>query len=483
MYNQGPHRSPPVIQLTSRTLPHRGSGHGRRALTIIEMLISVTLTLLIMLAAVRMFDLMGSKLAEGRATIEMAGQLRAAAHRLQEDLDGITVPTLPWIDPGSAMGYLEVIEGPGSDRDSDANDVEDHLDTNGDGIPDGDTSLGDIDDVLMFTVRSEGEPFVGRVLGTLRPRGDGMVELEPTALDGTVTPQQWDVESQVAEVIWWVQYDDINGNGLRDLSEPYMLYRRLLLVRPDIDLSQIPVNSRDDITAFLNGNDLSVRPNSEGPGMIANSLSDLSKRENRYAHRWGDPSNPGQSFPYPLDRRLLQPKLDLYLGEDVALSDVLSFDVRVYDPQAPIDVRGPVALVPGDPGYALMSTSPARGAYVDLNYAKDGSTPLVGSFFSGPPDPRSGLGTLGNLVTGSVYDTWPSHYERNQVNEDRDNLIDEGINGLDDDNVNGVDDVDERETAAPYGVPLRGLQVTIRMMDFNTRHVRQVSVVGDFVPE
>ena len=35
----------------------------------------------------------------------------------------------------------------------------------------------------------------------------------------------------------------------------------------------------------------------------------------------------------------------------------------------------------------------------------------------------------------------------------------------------------------PYPVDLRGIEVRIRMMDFNTRQVRQVSVVGDFVPE
>jgi hypothetical protein len=126
----------------------------------------------------------------------------------------------------------------------------------------------------------------------------------------------------------------------------------------------------------------------------------------------------------------------------------------------------------------------ARGAFVDLNYAKDVSSVLDGvGRFSGPPDSRSRLLNLTNGSFVSTYDTWSSHYERDGVNQDQDDWVDEGVNGLDDDGVNGVDDALERETAAPYGVPLRGVEVTIRMMEFSTRQVRQISVVGDFVPE
>jgi hypothetical protein len=132
----------------------------------------------------------------------------------------------------------------------------------------------------------------------------------------------------------------------------------------------------------------------------------------------------------------------------------------------------------------MPAASVARGAYVDMNYTRNFAAPLATSFFSGPPHLKSRLLQLANGAEASVYDTWPLHYERNGIDEDRDNAIDEGTNGLDDPPIeNGVDDVGERETAAPYGVPLRGLQVTLRVMDANTRQVRQVSVVGDFMPE
>ena len=60
--------------------------HRTHGITLVEMLISLALTLLMMLAMVQVFDLMGRGLRKGRASIVMAGQLRSVAHRLQQDL-------------------------------------------------------------------------------------------------------------------------------------------------------------------------------------------------------------------------------------------------------------------------------------------------------------------------------------------------------------------------------------------------------------
>ena len=62
----------------------------------------------------------------------------------------------PPLRPENDEGYFEIIEGP----DTDANHVPA---TPPPPIPPPPpTILGDADDVLMFTVRSRGEPFVGR---------------------------------------------------------------------------------------------------------------------------------------------------------------------------------------------------------------------------------------------------------------------------------------------------------------------------------
>jgi len=129
---------------------------------------------------------------------------------------------------------------------------------------------------------------------------------------------------------------------------------------------------------------------------------------------------------------------------------------------------------------------------VNLNYANQlnygdklvsGTLTPLDSHFSGRPMIASGLTALTNNVTVHTYDTWSLYYERDGVDQDGDGVVDQGFDGVDNDGANGVDDPGEYETSAPYPVPLRGIEASIRMMEFNTRQVRQVSVVSDFLPE
>ena len=82
-----------------------------------------------------------------------------------------------------------------------------------------------------------------------------------------------------------------------------------------------------------------------------------------------------------------------------------------------------------------------------------------------------------------VYDTWSFHYEHDGINQDLDSDIDEGTDGFDNDGDNGVDDIGERETSPPYPVPLRGIQVRIRVYEPDSRSIREVSINQHFVPE
>ncbi len=54
---------------------------------------------------------------------------------------------------------------------------------------------------------------------------------------------------------------------------------------------------------------------------------------------------------------------------------------------------------------------------------------------------------------------------------------------MDDDGINGVDDDGEKETSPPYPYPVRGLKVTFRIVEKNTRQVRQSSVIQSFLPQ
>ena len=88
---------------------------NRRGLTLVEMMVSVALTLMVVFALVQVFELLGENVADGRATIEMSGNLRGAAQLLREDLEGLTVTTLPPRSPDQGEGYLEIVDGPSTD--------------------------------------------------------------------------------------------------------------------------------------------------------------------------------------------------------------------------------------------------------------------------------------------------------------------------------------------------------------------------------
>ena len=88
---------------------------SRRGLTLVEMMVSVALTLMVVFALVRVFEALGGNVTTGRATIEMSANLRSAAQLLRSDLAGLTVTTLPPRTPEQGEGYLEIVDGPGTD--------------------------------------------------------------------------------------------------------------------------------------------------------------------------------------------------------------------------------------------------------------------------------------------------------------------------------------------------------------------------------
>ena len=488
--------------LVQPSLSRRAS---RKGFTLVELLVAMTVTLILIFALSQAFALVGETVARGRATIEMSGSLRAVASRLEDDLEGITVPVRPWADPASGLGYFEYLDGPSTDKDWNADG------TNDTNPATSNTTFGDVDDILAFTAHSKGEPFVGQVGGNV-------------------------VESLTAEIVWWIQLDDVNGNGSQDAGESYMICRRVMLVRPDLGVvfsrtaagnnaySNDPAGYqllRTDLLNFFNNNDISVNLRwwiSSGPNprlnvvLRANSLSDLTRRENRFVHWRILDDVPGTglalraaTFPYVLDLfpqsvtalpRML--KFDNNAGEDIMTRNALAFDVQAFDPGAPLrpSSNADEALVPSDPAYfpdtwpsAWSASGPndtiGYGAFVDLGYGVRKFSAAAGwSMFSGTPQARSRLATSTIWSTPTYcYDTWCTWYERNGADEDQDNESDEGTNGFDDDSANGVDDVGERETSPPYPVPLRGIQVRIRAWDPDSRQVRQASVITDFIPE
>lgn len=505
-------------------VPLRCAAHGRtfvrsryrlrRGLTLTELLISVTVTLVLMAALVSAFRAISDEISQSRAILDLAGQLRTSGDTIREDLRGVTVPLKPWVDPAEGLGYFEVAEFTIS-QDAPAFPVDPTAPQPNERF---DNTIADYDDVLMFTARSQGKPFRGRVL---------------------VGGAYQTIESPVAEIIYWTTIVDSDSDGIveRWLGDSITLHRRVLLVRPDLnDATTGIVAPANDLITWYRNNDVSVRPSPNG--LIANSLGDLSKRENRFAHYIGfDPPNAAAAlpaaYPFSIDRNWLNALVTTgnFQGEDILLGDLVSFDVKLYDPEAPVyddsifnGGTPRVALVPGDPIYAptppldptlgvvyqdvvadqTLNTFVSLGAYVDLGYlfplannfgsANPNFAPLTNaSYFSGQPLLRSGFQALATpRFSPFTFDTWPVHYESDGLDQDGDGLIDEGTNGFDDPNeevgmpyagtaVFGPDDAAERETAPPYARTLKGVEVTLRVVEPASNLVRQSSVVVDFV--
>ena len=499
--------------------PYSKQAQRRQAgLTLVEVLVALVVTLILAIALIRVFKIIGDAVNRGRATLEINSQLRTVSHRLQADLDMLTVPVRPWPTMAGGLGYFEFGEGI-CDTTTTPRTVyvsEPHESLRSLNPPVINTLTGDVDDYVAFTARSEDEPFVGQIF-----------DPDPN-VNGFRT-----IRSNVAEIIWWVSVDPTASP-----TSPYRyrLHRRVLLVRPDLNSTVTGLwrnlgtpgtvaDIQRGISEFLNVNDLSVRfdtyTNSNGTtyGVAANSLADLTRREYRFG-RNGTQVAAGfrtiDQTQYPFYPNIVpyvgaslfeREQQGSELGEDLMLTNVLSLDVRAFDPTAPIypynrDAGDPVdgieTIAPGDSAFASTNLNPAnvgsligRGAFVDLHYGNprlfNGVTSVAPSYFSGSPHPKSNLAANATQAAYHAnrpfYDTWTYHYEQDGINQNGNAFVDEATDGFDNDNVNGVDDAGERETSPPYPFPLRGLQVKIRAIEPTNRIVRQMTITADFVPE
>jgi prepilin-type N-terminal cleavage/methylation domain-containing protein len=382
---------------------------GRSGFSLTELLVASGIGLIVMGGVATLLGVFGRGLTQSQSTIDLSARMRAAAWKLRQDLEGVTCPVRPWLSPDANAGYFEISEGPR--RDSSAAQGSATLDA-------------DTDDILMFTTRAPAGTFVGRYGDASRT-----------------------IEAPDAEVAWFCRQaadQPVAGTTL------YNLYRRQLLVMGYVGLVPFEANS---IAGDLPNIDYDISLRAEGGRLYPNSLGDLTKRENRFMHDAG-------GFPFGMrvdgNARLGDTtdtgtfdKTDR-VWEDVILTNVISFDVRVFDPQAKAQVSGTTTLYPGDPGYT--SGVGAAGAYIDLGGGQGGR-------LAQPPDGKSGLVPTAVATGVATYDTWSQSYT----------FVGSGLN-----------DPAQYTRAPPYPVPLEGVEVRIRCYDPTSKQVRQVSVRHTF---
>ena len=411
---------------------------GRPGFTLIELLVSAAIAMSVMGVVASLFALFGRSASNGQSIVDMSGRMRTAADKLSQDLKGLTVRLLPPANPESATGYFELIEGPVNDAKS---------------------SQGDCDDALLFTTRSTTRPFVGRYRSS-------------------------QLESPVAEVAWFSKASPtqvVSGLTL------YTIYRRQLLVTAYVGAEPFFVNGRDTnnqivgvLPAAYNNYDLSLRVDPVTSALVPNSLADLTLRENRFCHSGVPPVFSSISSSSVFDSTSGRE------GEDVVLTNVLAFDIRVFDPKAPTRVSSVTTpasgstpsttvintvIYPTDPGWeaGTVAAAPAPsivGGFVDLG---TGSGTTQGSA-TNTTQTSVLTSPSSNAPFVTTYDTWSTLYESDGIGDDL------GSNGVDDNGDSAPDDPSEAEDPPPSAVPLRGIEVRIRCYDPSSKLVRQVTV-------
>lgn len=412
------------------------------AFTLVELLVASSIALVVMGAVATLFGIFSRASTNTQAIVDLSSRMRSTANRLRQDLAGLTAPLAPPLSPESGLGYFELIEGPWTDS----------VDATGSLITASSTTsiLADTDDALLFTTRSSAGPFEGN-------------------FDGN------QIESSTAEVAWFCRPSTTQPvAGLRLQT----LYRRQLLVVGYVGASPFYVAGSGTnnqvvgtIPAIYGTYDISLRSDPTVAGaLVPNTLADLTRRENRFFH------GPTWASAFPSTLTNLTFDGTTREGEDVILTNVIAFDVRVFDPAAIARLNGSTVVYPNEQTYTTaLPPAGFTGCCLDLGCSGTAAATVL----SGTGNSKSRLQKL--LPSGTAtYDTWSTDYETNGLDDDGDGIIDDGTDGIDNDGDSIPDDADEAETAPPYSRPLRGIEIRIRCYDPTSREIRQTTVRHTF---
>jgi len=399
-----------------------------RGFTLVEMLVAMAVTLLMMAALARAFAYVGRQIQESRADTQLASDLRDVTTILKQDLSRCSVDLTPNIDlEREPNGYFMYYEGPVTNATSTLfmgvkpdpqrpREVE---------FPD--SKHGDFDDYLAFTATAPGSQwFTGRVekrlLTGIAADADTYVTLTSKYAEIVYFASPEYVDPSIAKPVY-IDVDgtsDFDGDDSPDPQNGFpdrlKIYRRILLIRPDLNktftsssyggphLIGQAVDQLDLARKYFQKSDLSVRryvnPNGTTENVvIANSLADLSKPHNRFAHIREPNRMPRLDLVSPAtilttinlglpDYIPLGPNdhdaplgtlSPIYLlsgirrGEDVLTNNALGFDLQIFDRKAkllPASNPREETLSPSDAAYRLLLQNQAasKGCFVDLGF-------------------------------------------------------------------------------------------------------------------
>lgn len=278
----------------------------RRGFTLLEILTSITLALTLMYAVARIFSNVGGSMNETMSSMEMSNALRNAKNRLTADLEATSVTLAPPRNSRRDEGFFCYVEGMGGPFDRVAPDVanggnagnpfavgdvaidlERYQTTNAvdaNGVLEAvDTTVGDLDDVLSFTAKApDGQPFRGRFVEPVYATAtDSNGNVYKQIVDGVPTT----IESEYAEIIWFVRGTTLYRRVLplvsnERLQESFEALKQASFIS-DSPFAGVAYENVRHGFGFYQYYDVSVHMGADG-GLVANTLGDLSNRENRY---------------------------------------------------------------------------------------------------------------------------------------------------------------------------------------------------------
>ncbi len=245
-----------------------------RGFTILEVLIALTASLLLMLGLARAYKLLSNKITSRQSELDLSSRLRDVALRLRDELQRATCDMRPPAQQGAAEGYLVYHEGPFTDSTTILGSVANPTPLAEKYFPD--SRFGDFDDFLAFTATAkEGAPFAGfiprAILDAKRYANNQLSPAEITNYNNIAGygSQLVPFYSGIAEIAYWVSPQwERNADGslvyenqvpdsggafslypvYRDRNEDLLpdrlqLHRRVLLVRPDLNMTPSEMNA------------------------------------------------------------------------------------------------------------------------------------------------------------------------------------------------------------------------------------------------
>lgn len=279
----------------------------RRGFTLLEILTSITLALTLMYAVARIFSNVGGSMNETMSSMEMSNALRNAKNRLTADLEATSVTLAPPRNSRRDEGFFCYVEGMGGPFDRIAPDLanggnngnpfavgdvaidlerfQTTNDVDANGVAEAiDATVGDLDDILSFTAKApDGQPFRGRFI---EPVYESVLDASGAVVgkrivDGIPTT----IESEYAEIVWFVRGTTLYRRVLplvsnERLQESFEALKQASFLS-DSPFAGVAYENLRHGFGFYQYYDVSVHMGADGV-LVANTLGDLSNRENRY---------------------------------------------------------------------------------------------------------------------------------------------------------------------------------------------------------